>query len=115
MSGVTYHGEYPLEQVDGEGNPFIEQHGYIFNPGKSVDVKDKDVLAKFARNRFFKTADSDKEVVERGQSEADKAEAETLTAWLKDHQVPVHHKMKMDTLRGLKADYEKAQLKAQEA
>lgn len=108
MAQVTYHGEFP------EGADTITQHGYEFGrEGKAVNVTEKDLLAKFATNRFFKTSDSDKEAVEAGQDEAEKAEAQSLREWLTDHQVPFHHKLGRDKLQGLKDDYLKAQEKAQ--
>jgi len=109
MAGVTYHGEFP------EGADAIEQHGYEFSrDGKAVNVTEKDLLAKFAGNRFFKTADSEKEDVEQGQDEAEKAEVETLREYLKRENVPVHHRTGLDGLRKAKADHEKAQQKASE-
>ncbi len=116
MTAVTYHGEYPLEQVDGEGKPYIEQEGYIFHQGKSVDVKGDDKLERLARNRFFKVAGkSDKEEVAKGEDEGHKAEVEALQAWLTDHQVPFHHKAGLAKLQGLKADYQKAEADAAKA
>lgn len=113
MTAVTYHGEYPADQVDEDGTPFIEQHGYKFTPGKSVDVKDEQHLGKLAGNRFFKVAGkSDKDAVEQGQDEADKAETEALRAWLAERGVNAHHKLGRDKLEGLKADYLKTQEKA---
>lgn len=110
MTEVTYHGEFP------EGQDEIVQHGVTFPRGKSVNVTDKDVLEKLATNRFFNVkGESEKAVVDAGVNEAENAESDTLRAWLTDHQVPYHHKMKVDTLRKLKADWESAQAKAQEA
>ena len=109
MAQVSYHGEFP------EGQDTIVQHGYEFSrDGKSVNVTEKDKLAKFAANRFFKTADSEKEDVEQGQEEAEKAEAETLREYLKRENVPVHHRTGLEGLRKAKADHEKAQQKALE-
>ena len=109
MAAVTYHGEFP------EGKDTITQHGFEFGrDGKSVNVTDKDMLAKFAQNRFFKTAESDKEQVEAAQTEAQANEADTLRAWLAEHKVPAHHKLGVDKLQALKDDYLKAEAKAQE-
>lgn len=113
MTAVTYHGEYPADQVDDQGSPYIEQYDYTFYPGKSVDVKDEVHLAKLSANRFFKVAGkSDKDAVEQGQDEADKAETEALRAWLAERGVNAHHKLGRDKLEGLKADYLKTQEKA---
>lgn len=109
MAAVSYHGELP------EGQDTIVQHGYEFSrDGKSVNVTEKDLLAKFAANRFFKTADSEKEQVKSGEEEAEQAETETLKAWLNERNVPFHHRTGLDKLRDLKADYEKAEAKAAE-
>lgn len=109
MASVKYHGEFP------EGKDTIIQHGYEFEAGKSVSVTDKDHLAKFAGNRFFEVSgESDKDAVNQGKDDAEKAEVETLQGWLRDHQVPFHHKAGLNTLRKLREDYEAAQLKAQE-
>lgn len=108
MAQVTYHGEFPEDREE------IVQHGYTFERGKSVDVKDKDLLTKFASNRFFKTADSDKDAVEAGQEEADRAEEQTLRSYLRDENVPAHHKLNLNSLRKLKADHEKAKAEAAE-
>lgn len=108
MTAVTYHGEYP------EGQDTIVQHGYEFGrDGKSVNVTDKDLLAKFATNRFFKTADSDKEDVESAKGEAEQAETETLKAWLTEENVPFHHRAGLKTLRDLREQHEQAKAKAQ--
>jgi hypothetical protein len=108
MAQVKYFGEFP------EGKDTITQHGYEFEAGKAVNVTDKALIEKFAGNRFFEVSgESDKEQVKQGQDEAEKAETETLQAWLKEHQVPFHHKLGADKLRALKADYLKAQEKAQ--
>lgn len=110
MAGVTYHGEFP------EGQDTITQHGYEFSrDGKSVSVTDQEDLAKFARNRFFKTADSEKEQVEAGKEEAEQAETETLKAWLNERNVPFHHRTGLDKLRELAQQHQDAQEKAQEA
>lgn len=109
MASVKYHGEFP------EGKDTITQHGYEFEAGKGVNVTDKDLLQKFAQNRFFEVSgESDKELVEQGKDDAEKAELETLQGWLRDHQVPFHHKEGVAKLREKKAAYEKAQLQAQE-
>lgn len=109
MAQVTYHGEYP------EGADTIVQHGYEFSrDGKSVNVTEKDSLAKFASNRFFKTADSDKDEVEEGKAQAEANEAESLREYLKRENVPVHHRTGLEGLRKAKADHEKAQQKALE-
>lgn len=108
MAQVKYFGEFP------EGKDTITQHGYEFEAAKAVNVTDKALIEKFAGNRFFEVSgESDKEQVKQGQDEAEKAETETLQAWLKEHQVPFHHKTGADKLRALKADYLKAQEKAQ--
>lgn len=108
MAQVKYHGEFP------EGQDTITQHGYEFEAGKAVNVTDKALIEKFAGNRFFEVSgESDKELVKQGQSDAEQAETETLQAWLREHQVPFHHKLGADKLRALKADYLKAQEKAQ--
>ena len=108
MAQVTYHGEFPEDRDE------IVQHGYTFERGKSVDVKEKDLLAKFATNRFFKTADSDKDLVSEGQDEAEKAEEQTLRDYLRAENVPAHHKLNLASLRKLKADHEKAKAEAAE-
>ena len=108
MSAVTYHGEFP------EGQDTIVQHGYEFDrDGKSVNVKEPELLARFATNRFFKTVDSDKEDVESAKDEAEQAETETLKAWLKEENVPFHHKAGLKTLRDLREKHEDAKAKAQ--
>ena len=110
MASVKYHGEFP------EGKDTIVQHGYEFEGNKAVTVTDKALIEKFANNRFFEVSgESDKEQVKQGQDDAEKAEIETLQAWLRDHSVPFHHKLKVDNLRKLKADWEAANEKAQEA
>lgn len=110
MTKVTYHGEYP------EGRDAITQHGHVFERGKSVDVTDKGVLARFAANRFFEVAgESDKDDVKEGKQEAEQANAERLREWLTAHKVPFHHKLGVTNLQALKDDYLKAEAKAQEA
>lgn len=109
MAAVSYHGEFP------EGADTITQHGYEFGrDGKSVNVTEKDLLAKFAANRFFKTEGSEKDAVKEGQEEAEQAETETLRAYLREENVPFHHKLGVDKLRELKAQHEKAKAKALE-
>jgi hypothetical protein len=109
MAAVTYHGEF------GEGQDTITQHGYEFGrDGKSVNVTDKALLEKFANNRFFKTADSDKDQVEAAQTEAQANEAETLRAYLAEHNVPVRANANLASLQKARADYDAAVLKAQE-
>lgn len=114
MTAVTYHGEYPEGQEE-DGTPYVEQYGYRFYPGKSVSVTDEAQVAKLAQSRFFKVAGkSDKDAVEQGQEEAEKAESEALRSWLVERGYNPHHKLGVDKLRALKADHEKAQEKAQE-
>ena len=109
MAAVSYHGEFP------EGADTITQHGYEFGrDGKSVNVTEKEFLAKFAANRFFKTADSEKEQVEAAQDEAEQAEVQTLRAYLTEQNVPHHHRLGVEKLRDLKAAHEKAKAKALE-
>lgn len=109
MAAVTYHGEFP------EGKDTIEQHGFEFGrDGKSVNVTDKDLLAKFAQNRFFKTEGSDKEQVETAQTEAQANEAETLRAYLAEHNVPVRANANLASLQKARSDYDAAVIKAQE-
>lgn len=115
MTAVTYHGEYPADQVDGEGKAYIEAFGERFYEGKSVDLKDEKLVAKATGNRFFKVAGkSDKDAVAQGVDEAEKAEAETLRAWLSENGYAPHHKLGVEKLRALKADHLKAQEKASE-
>lgn len=109
MSGVTYIGEYPADSDS------IEQYGYTFERGKSVNVTDKAHLAKLSANRFFKTADSDKDQVEAAADEAEQAEIQTLRAYLAEENVPAHHKLGLSKLRDLKEQHEKAKAEAQEA
>lgn len=110
MASVKYHGEFP------EGKDAIEMYGYTFEEGKAVNVTDKDHLEKLAGNRFFEVSgESDKEQVKQGQDDAQKAEVETLQGWLKEHNVPFHHREGVDKLRAKKADWLKAEQKAQEA
>lgn len=115
MTAVKYHGEFPEGQVDDDGKPFIEQHGYTFTAGKSVDVKEDYLVENLAGNRFFEVAGkSDKGEVEGGKADAEAAETETLRSWLTEHQVPFHHKLGLAKLEGLKADYLAAQAEAAE-
>lgn len=110
MASVKYHGEFP------EGKDTIVQHGYEFEAGKAVDVKEKELVARFASNRFFEVSGaSDKEQVKQGQDDAEKAEVQTLQGWLQEHNVPFHHREGVDKLRAKKADWLKAEQKAQEA
>ena len=107
MAKVTYHGEAP--------NGSISQYGYDFEPGKAVEVKDENHLAKLSTNRFFEVAGkSDKDEVKEGQAQAEANEAETLREYLKRENVPVHHRTGLEGLRKAKADHEKAQQKALE-
>lgn len=116
MAQVKYNGEYPEGQTNDAGEPYIEQYGETFVRGKSVNVKDEATVAKLAANRFFEVSgESDKEQVQAGAQEAEKAQYETTRAWLEERNVPVHHKMNLKTLEGLKADYLKAQAEANEA
>lgn len=116
MTAVTYIGQFPDGQVDGDDKPFIEQHGYLFHPGQSTKVDDERVVEKLAANRFFKVAGkSDKEEAERAADEAEKAEADDLRAWLAEHGFNPHHKTGLDKLRQMKADHLVAQAKAEEA
>lgn len=107
MTGVTYHGEFPLGQENADGDPYVNVFGYEFTKGKSVSVKEAEVAAKLSTNRFFKVAGkSDKDDVEQGEDEAEQAEADTLRAFLAEHGVPVHHKAGLNKLRELKADFD---------
>jgi len=110
---VTYNGEYPLEQVNEGGDPFIVHHGYTFVRGKSVDVKEEALQAKFAQNRFFETVKSDKDDVNAAKDEAEEAEVQTLRDYLKAENVPAHHRLGLTALRDLKAKHEDAKAKAQ--
>lgn len=110
---VSYHGEYPEGQVDEGGNAFVVQHGYTFERGKSVDVKEENLQAKFAGNRFFETAKSDKDDVDAAKDEAEEAEVQTLREYLKAENVPAHHKLGLKGLRDLKVAHEKAKAEAQ--
>ncbi len=108
MAQVKYHGEFP------EGAESISQYGYEFEGNKAVNVTDEAHLAKFASNRFFEVSgESDKEQVDQGKADAEKAEEETLRAWLAEHQVPVHHRAGLKALREAKDGWLKAQEKAQ--
>lgn len=110
MATVKYHGEFP------EGQDGIVQHGYTFERGgKAVDVKDKDLLARFATNRFFEVSgESDKDDVKAGQAEAEEAETETLRTWLDEHNVPFRANASLKSLREARDDYEQRQAEAQE-
>ena len=112
---VTYNGEYPLDQLNEDGDPYIVHHGYTFVRGKSVDVKEEDLQRKFAQNRFFETAKSDKNEVAAAKDEAEDAEAQALRDYLKAENVPAHHKLGLEGLRKLKAQHEEAKRKAEEA
>lgn len=114
MSGVTYHGSYPDGQVNDEGDRYIVQYGYTFVEGKSVDVKEKQYLAKLAGNRFFKTADSDKDAVEEGKAEGDKAEADSIRAALAEDGINPHHKTSLANLRKLRDEHEALKAEASE-
>lgn len=114
MSAVTYHGEYPADQVNEDGKRYIVQHGETFVEGKSVNVTDKALLAKFAGNRFFKTSESDKDAVEQGKDEAEKAEADALRAELVEAGYTPHHRLGLNALRDLKAQHEANKAKASE-
>lgn len=108
MAQVKYHGEFP------EGAEQITQYGYTFEKGKAVNVTDVAHIAKLSTNRFFEVSgESDKELVEQGKTDAEKAEEETLRAWLADNKVPVHHRAGLKALREAKDGYLKAQEQAQ--
>lgn len=115
MSAVTYHGSYPEGQEDAEGNRYIEQYGYRFVEGKSVDVKEKEYLSKLAGNRFFKTADSDKDAVDEGKAEGEKAEADSIRAALAEDGINPHHKLGLPALRKLRDEHEALKAEAAEA
>lgn len=107
MASVSYHGEYVEGQEDDDGNAFIVHLGHTFTRGgKSVSVTDKDVLSKFAANRFFKTEGSDADEVKEAKAEAEQAEVEALRAWLDENKVPFHHREGLEKLRAKRADYE---------
>ena len=108
MSAVTYIGEFPADSDS------IEQYGYTFERGKSVNVTDKTHLEKLSANRFVKTADSDKEQLSAAEDEAEKAEVQTLQAYLRGENVPFHHKQGLSSLRDLKEKHEAAKAKASE-
>ncbi len=114
MSGVTYHGEYPEGQVNEDGKRYIVHLGETFVEGKSVSVTDKHTLAKFAGNRFFKTEGSDKDAVEQGKEEADKAEAEAIRAKLAEDGISPHHKVGLAGLRKLRDEHEALKAEASE-
>jgi hypothetical protein len=107
MASVTYHGEFPEGQVDEDGNAFIVHLGQTFTRGgKAVSVSDKETIAKFAANRFFKTEGSDAEDVKDAKAEAEQAEVQALRDWLGDNRVPFHHREGLASLRAKRADYE---------
>jgi len=106
MSAVTYHGEYPEGQVNEDGKRYVVQHEETFVEGKSVNVTDKGLLAKFAANRFFKTEGSDKDAIAQGADEADKAEAEAIRAKLAEDGIHPHHLTKLPNLRKLRDEHE---------
>lgn len=108
MVKVVYHGEAP--------NGSVSQYGYDFEPGKSVEVKDENHLAKLSTNRFFEVAGkSDKDEVKEGQAQAEANEAESLREYLTAENVPFHHRTGLDKLRELAQQHQDAQEKAQEA
>lgn len=109
---VTYHGEYPEGQVNEDGDQYIVQHDHTFVRGKSVDVKDEVLQAKFDQNRFFETAKSDKDEVAAAKDEAEEAEAQALRDYLKAENVPFHHKLGLKSLRDLKDEHDKAKAEA---
>jgi hypothetical protein len=106
MSGVTYHGSYPEGQVNEDGDRYIVHQGYTFVEGKSVNVTDKGDLSKLSANRFFKTADSDKDAIEQGKDEGDKAEADSIRAALAEDGIVPHHKLGLPALRKLRDEHE---------
>ena len=114
MSGVTYHGSFPDGQVNEDGDRYIDQYGYRFVEGKSVDVKEKEYLSKLAGNRFFKTADSDKDAVDEGKAEGEKAEAESIRAALAEDGIVPHHKLGLPALRKLRDEHEALKAEASE-
>ena len=108
MVKVVYHGEAP--------NGSVSQYGYDFEPGKAVEVKDENHLAKLSTNRFFEVdGKSDKDEVKEGQAQAEANEAEALREHLTAENVPFHHRAGLDTLRKLAQQHRDAQEKAQEA
>ncbi len=110
MASVKYHGEFP------EGKDSIEMYGYVFEGDKAVNVTDEDHLAKFSGNRFFEVSGkSDKEQTALGKEDAEKAELQSLQEWLTAKSVPFHHREGVDKLRAKKAEWLKADAKAQEA
>lgn len=114
MAKVTYIGTYPDGQVDDDGVAYIDQYDYRFQPKKSVDVTDEYHLEKLTGNRFFEVSgESKKDEVDAARQEAEANEVDSLKAWLEERKVPVHHKMKVETLRNLKSEYEAAQAEAQ--
>lgn len=107
MVKVVYHGEAP--------NGSVSQYGYDFEPGKAVEVKDENHLAKLSTNRFFEVAGkSDKDEVKEGQAQAEANEAETLRGYLDDEKVPYRANASLDTLRKLAQEHQDAQEKAQQ-
>ena len=114
MSAVTYHGSYPEGQVNEDGDRYIVHQGQTFVEGKSVNVTDKHDLAKLSANRFFKTADSDKEAVDEGKAEGEKAEAESIRAALAEDGIVPHHKLGLPALRKLRDEHEALKAEASE-
>jgi hypothetical protein len=114
MSAVTYHGEYPEGQVNEDGKRYIVQYDETFVEGKSVNVTDKNLVAKLAANRYFKTEGSDKDAVEQGKEEADKAEAEAIRARLAEDGINPHHKLGLPALRKLRDEHEALKAEASE-
>jgi hypothetical protein len=108
VSAVTYIGEFPADADS------IEQYGYTFERGKSVNVTDKQHLAKLSANRFFKTVDSDKSEIQAAEEEAEQAEIQTLQGYLRSEGVPFHHRQGLSSLRDLKDKHEAAKAKALE-
>ena len=110
MASVKYHGEFP------EGRDYIVQHGVTFDrDGKAVSVSDKESLARFASNRFFEvTGESDKEAVEQGKEEAEKAEIQGIRSRLEADGIRPHHLLKLPALQKLEADHLALKSKANE-
>lgn len=106
MTSVTYHGDYPEGQVNEDGKRYIVQYDETFVEGKSVNVTDKNLVAKLAANRFFKTEGSDKDAVEQGKEEAEKSEAEAIRARLAEDGINPHHKLGLPALRKLRDEHE---------
>ena len=110
MASVKYHGEFP------EDRDSIVQHGVTFERNKSVNVTDKDVLARLSTNRFFEVSgESDKDQVEQGKDEAEKAEADAIRARLEQDGIRPHHLLKLPALRKLRDEQEALKDKAAEA